>query len=937
MMVPIGLFAYSIGRVLRLQTEAQAATESAQIAHISATLADEHFRESITFLKSIAARRTFNQAWKTQDLATVEWHLKSAKSLRQDFSFVSVYDSDGNMRAIYPPQLSLLHKSFAFRDWFRGFRKQHSPYISEVYKSAVAPHQLVVAIAVPIIDERGKCTGILMGADALDTISERLVDTRLENGWTIQLVDQEGQMAARRDIDVSTAVIDLSHYEPVTRLRAGASGGGVFIRDNLPIFTHYEPVGQFGWGVLVEQPLTTQQRGIGLVQNRVWVLGLVFLILGLGLSVFLGSLYSQLETGTRFMNLSLDLHCTIGLDGFFRNLNPSWEKVLGYSMAELQSRPRTQFIHPDDLQRTAVEFAHVLEAESTTAFENRYRCKNGRYKWLLWNAVCVPKKQLIYAVARDITNRKDTEEMVHATNRELALRNREVERATTMKSKFLASMSHELRTPLNAIVGFSDLLAEETPGPLNPKQKRFVTHIKNGSAHLLQLINDILDLSKIEAGLLETHCEDFQVKEALPEVLSIVRPLAMAKNIQIDEKSNGDPAVFADRIRFKQVLYNLLSNAVKFTPKDGRIEVAYSQAGHMASISVTDTGIGIRPEDQSMVFEEFRQVESGATAAQQGTGLGLAITRRLIEQQGGTIFLHSEIGKGSCFSFSLPRGTIVPDPSSETTTPPSPSPVALSDAKPLILVVDDELPARDLMASYLESNYRIAMANSGADALKKVRELRPDAITLDVLMAGGDGFQALVALKDKPETAEIPIIIVSIVDNKQVGFALGAADYLIKPINKQSLLESLRAHIPGTRNGNSSILLVDDDSKMLELLEEALHSVGYGTQSVQNGAQALDVLATRPVAAVVLDLMMPGIDGFEVIRRIRHSDSLRSLPVFVMTAKNLTRDELKLLTSQTQALIQKSGSWHQDLLAEIGQVTQGNKLEKAVVHSCSRS
>jgi len=429
------------------------------------------------------------------------------------------------------------------------------------------------------------------------------------------------------------------------------------------------------------------------------------------------------------------------------------------------------------------------------------------------------------------------------------------------------------------------------------------------------------------------HCEDFQIKDALPEVLSTIRPLAMAKNIQIDEKSEGDPVIFADRIRFKQVLYNLLSNAVKFTPKDGHIEVAYCASGNMASISVTDSGIGIRPEDQSMVFEEFRQVESGSAAAQQGTGLGLAITKRLVEQQGGTIALSSELGKGSCFTFTLPCGVMPQDASLAETALPSNSAEAHPDVKPLILVVDDELPARDLMASYLESKYRIAMANSGADALKKAKELRPDAITLDVLMSGGDGFQTLVALKGKPETADIPIIIVSIVDNKQVGFALGAADYLLKPINKQSLLVSLTRHIPSARDIDSPILLVDDDPKTLELLEETLHSAKYDIQSVQSGAQALDVLASGRFAAVVLDLMMPGMDGFDVIRRIRHSDVLKSLPVFVMTAKNLTRDELTLLTSQTQALIQKNGSWHQELLEEIGQVTSGDKLQKAVAHS----
>src|SRR6202043_1103111 len=272
-----------------------------------------------------------------------------------------------------------------------------------------------------------------------------------------------------------------------------------------------------------------------------------------------------------------------------------------------------------------------------------------------------------------------------ASNKELDLRNREVERATLLKSKFLASMSHELRTPLNAIVGFSDLLADETPGELNSKQKRFVNHIKQSSAHLLQLINDILDLSKIEAGQLELRCEDFQLKDALPEVLSTIRPLAMIKNIQVQHKVKMDLSVHADRVRFKQVLYNLLSNAVKFTPKDGRIDIDCVEKGNEVCISVTDTGIGIRAEDQAVVFEEFRQVEGNKDTANEGTGLGLAITRRLVEHQGGKISLESEPGKGSRFTFTLPIGSRTSSESLPVNGRASPNVVATGGGgKPLI-------------------------------------------------------------------------------------------------------------------------------------------------------------------------------------------------------------------------------------------------------------
>src|ERR1039457_3998524 len=597
------------------------------------------------------------------------------------------------------------------------------------------------------------------------------------------------------------------------------------------------------------------------------------------------------------------------------------------------------------------EDRELVQRRLEEAFQNghlEFECRIIRadqaIRWISSKGEVVRNKQgqpiRMMGVVTDVTERKRAEEEKHkfmdrlaASNQELELRNREVERVTKLKSKFLANMSHELRTPLNAIVGFSDLLAEGTPGDLNDKQKRFVNHIKQGSGHLLQLINDILDLSKIEAGQLDLRCEDFQIKTALPEVLSTIRPLAVAKNIQIEQKMESDQHVYADRVRFKQILYNLLSNAVKFTPKAGRIDIDCHGDGNSVCISVTDTGVGIRAEDQAVIFEEFRQVEGPAGTTQEGTGLGLAITKRLYRQQGGRMSLESELGKGSRFTFTLPagsRGSKTP----AVNEPPSPS-IVIGEGrgKPLILVVDDEITARELLASYLCPEYRIAMAESREEAVKQARHLRPDAITLDVMMPGGNGFETLAALKKAPETANIPIIIVSIVDQKQVGFALGAVDYLVKPVRKPVLLETIRKYVLPQADENDAILLVDDDPRALELLEETLRSAGYETESVRSGTRALEVLSSKLVSAVVLDLLMPGMDGFEVIRHVRQEATLRELPIFVMTAKSLTKAELAVLTRETQALFHKNGSWQQQLTIEVGRVFQGRKLAKSVGQS----
>jgi len=936
-LLPITFFAYSIGRVLKHQAEDQAITESTQIARVSAALVEDHFRQSTSFLQSVATGPAFRRAWRERDLASVNWHLEQARTLHPDFAFVSVYDLDGTMRGIYPSQPALINHSFAYRDWFNGIARQWKPYVSEVYQTVVPPYQLVVAIAVPIEDDSGKPVGILMAPFAIDAMSRHLVDAKLEDGWIISLVDQAGHLSARPNIDAFSPAIDLSNYEPVREVRRGRAGRGMFVRDDETFFARYEPTSDYGWGILVEKPATVLNQGIWAVERQVWMLGLVFLTLGIVVSAFMGSFYSRLETGNRFLDLSIDMLCTAGFDGFFKSLNPSSEKTLGFSMEELLAKPYVEFIHPDDRHATTNQADRLQHGEVTFAFENRYLCKDGSYKWILWNAVSVPEQSIIYAVGRDITGRKQVEQelqkftaSLETANRELELRNREVERATKMKSKFLASMSHELRTPLNAIVGFSDLLADDSVGSLNPKQKRFITHIKQGSAHLLRLINDILDLSKVEAGQLDLHCEDFLVEDALPEVLSVVRPLAMAKNIQMEGQDTASSHIYADRSRFKQILYNLLSNAVKFTPKGGRVSIECVDDGHFVRVSVIDSGVGIRQEDQAMVFEEFRQVEGDG--ANQGTGLGLAITKRLVEQHGGSISLESEVGRGSRFSFTLPAAHWA----SETRVGGKPAASAVVDSgrlTPLVLIVDNEGPARELLARYLEPEYRIAMAESGTEAVQRARQLRPDAITLDLLMPGGSGFEALVALRKAPETANIPVIVLSILNQKRVGFALGAADYLIKPVRKLDLLETIRKHVPAPADDDSTILLVDDDPKALELLQETLHSAGYETQSVRSGRRALEVLSNKVVGAVLLDLLMPEMDGFQVIRHVRQEPALKELPILVMTGKDLSESEIALLKQETQGLMLKDGTWQQQLLVEVGRVVRSKSRAKAAAQS----
>jgi len=914
MILPLGFFAYSVSHDLQEQVQKQAAVESSQIARVSATLVEEHFRQSSAFLQAFAVSPAFRQDWAEGNLEKIVRHLERAKELRPDFVFFSVYDRDGTMRAVYPPDPAVLNQSFAYRDWYKGVTKEWTPYVSEVYQTHVLPRQLVVAMAVPIEDAQGNPIGILMASYALDTISKRLI-TKLNGTWNVVLVDQRGHLSARANIDVMSAPVDLGGLEAVRYVLRGENGSGIFNQDNQQYFVSYEPVGLYGWGILVEQPEEILKAGAWAVERRMWILGAVLLALAAGLAAFVSSLYRRLEMGNRFINLSVDMFAVIGFDGYFKYVNPAGEKLLGFSKEKLMAKPRIELIHPDDRPATASEEQRVKSGGTILGFENRYLTGSNSYKWLFWNDIAIPEEKAFYCVARDVTQSRQFVQQIELQNRELEARNHEVERATQLKSKFLASMSHELRTPLNAIVGFSGLLADEIAGPLNEKQRRFVSHIKQGSAHLLQLINDILDLSKIEAGQLDIHCQDFDLQEALPEVLSTIRPLAMARGITLRENFETAGSVHADRVRFRQILYNLLSNAVKFTPREGEVAVECVLEGDMVRISVSDTGGGIRPEDQEVIFEEFRQLEG--EGKHQGTGLGLTITRRLVEQQGGRIWLESEVGKGTRFRFTLPAGNSAVHQSEALPVESTEVQIEM-EANPLILIVDDDASSRELLSNYLQqAGYRIATAGSAGEALEKAQQLRPAAITLDIMMPGASGFEALLNLKSTNRTSDIPIVVVTIADQQRMGFALGAADYLVKPVEKSDLTNAIHKHTRQQRAVNAPVLVVDDDPKALELLEVTLRLAGYKTLTATSGRTALEILETSNVCAIFVDLLMPEMDGLELILRIRQQAALKDIPIFVLTAKRLTEEEFAILRRQTQALLSKDNSWDQELIAAI--------------------
>ena len=515
---------------------------------------------------------------------------------------------------------------------------------------------------------------------------------------------------------------------------------------------------------------------------------------------------------------------------------------------------------------------------------------------------------------------------VEEFSRSVLLAKEEVERGSKFKDQFLSTMSHELRTPLNAVLGFSDLLADERYGPLNDRQQRYVTHIHTGGKHLLKLISDILDLSKIEAGRMELTREHVTVESAFAEVISALYPLAEKKSQALLQQVEGNLHVHADAMRFKQVLMNLAGNAIKFTPTGGRIELAARQLEDQVRVEVRDDGPGIPPEQQQRIFEAFFRLTQAGTATE-GTGLGLAITARLVELHGGKLGIESQPGGGTCFYFSLPLVAIAPGQPDQTS-----GVVPRARNAPRILVVEDNAATGQLIQSQLASSgYETLKCDQPERASDIAAELQPDAITLDLLMSPVHGLEVLLQLKNDPRTARIPVIVVTIVDQPSIGTAFGADEYLIKPVDKVTLLAAVERCLR-SRGGAAptrTILVVEDDVSTLEMIVELLKAYGYAVSTAADGEQARISVAQFLPELVILDIVLPKMSGFELLAEWRSNPRTAELSVFVLTSKDLTKAEEKYIHAHAESLFRKQNSWREPLIKQLERVVTSPSLENA--------
>ncbi|MCR4289871.1 MAG: response regulator [Candidatus Scalindua sp.] len=494
-----------------------------------------------------------------------------------------------------------------------------------------------------------------------------------------------------------------------------------------------------------------------------------------------------------------------------------------------------------------------------------------------------------------------------------------LERANKLKSEFLANMSHELRTPLNAIIGFAEVLRDKICGDLNEEQLDFIKDIHSSGHHLLQMINDILDLSKIEAGKMVLQHEVFPVPDAIQDVYHIIQGLADKKHLHLQTDIHPETKdIEADRVKFKQILYNLLSNAIKFTSENGNIITKASIIDDTLQVSVTDSGIGMKPEDQEKVFKEFWQADSSFSRKYQGTGLGLALTKRIVEMHGGKIWFESEYGKGSTFCFTLPLKAIFSIPKSKVNEARRHKPAG-KDVK-TILVVEDNRMAADLLTVYLTNEgYNVIVAVDGKEAIKKAKEFKPFLITLDIMLPKVDGWEVLSELKNFPDTADIPVIIVSIVDNKDLGYSLGAASYLMKPVDRKILINTVKIITSNlsAKDKPVEILVVDDDEKAVKYIRAILENAGFRVLTAYGGKAGIELAINNNPDMIILDLMMPDISGFDVVEKLRKHQKAKNIPIVICSSKDITEEDKKVLNGNIMAIVQKGSHTKEELLREI--------------------
>ncbi|MDB4911184.1 MAG: hybrid sensor histidine kinase/response regulator [Gemmatimonadetes bacterium] len=641
---------------------------------------------------------------------------------------------------------------------------------------------------------------------------------------------------------------------------------------------------------------------------------------------------------------NIDALITTDPRGIITDVNKQMESLTGCTRDELIGAPFSH--HFTDSRRADEGISRVLNERKVSNYELTARARDGGLTEVSVNATTFydRERQLqgVFVAARDVTELKRFE----LTQQQ----NIQLENANRTKSAFLATMSHELRTPLNAIVGFSEVLRDGMVGDLTEQQRVFVGDIFNSGQHLLSLINDILDLSKVEAGKMALELECVPLRSLFSDGISMIAEDAASRHIRVEMSTTGaHESINADPRKLKQILYNLLSNAMKFTVDGGEVRVhavnvtraevsrlsgdwpgrsfplAENEFTEFLKISVTDSGIGIAAEGMERLFQPFIQVDSGLSRRFQGTGLGLAMVKLLAELHGGGVAVESSIGEGSCFTVWVPQRPSIEDARMKVDQLLPPDPMS-RPGNPVALVIEDDFKAAELIRIQLEAEgFEVVYAASAEEALIVATSNSLSLITLDIMLPNMDGWEFLKRLRQTPELRRVPVVIISIEADRNRGFALGAAAVLEKPISRQMLYETL-VDLKLYRTSATqalSVLIVDDDRSAVELIALRLLGLATSILRVYSGRAAIDLAIRQLPDLIVLDLLMPDVNGFDVAMELHSHPDTAHIPILVLTAKQVTAEDRKRLQGSVAAILEKSSFDSAGFLAEVRRAMSG--------------